>query len=971
MSKGRISLVLFVLVFLVFAQVAGHQLVDWDDSFVITDNPVLAPDLSGAARARAIFAPHHGNWIPLTQLSLVLTRAFAGPEPAGFLIGNFTLHALSAVLLFLALARMTGALGRSAFVAAVFAVHPLHVESVAWATERKDVLAGLFFSLTLLAYARFAERPDSKLRYALVLVALACGLLSKPTIVTLPFVLLLLDFWPLGRLSRGGSARRVWLEKLPMLALALAAGLVTLLVQRSGGGMEFADRALPLGLRLWNALDSYGVYLAQTVWPVGLSVFYPHPVEADLACAGAALGRAAGGGERRRARARAACALSAGRLALVPGHAGPDDRRRAGRSAGARGSLHVPPAPGALDRRGVGRVDLVGASPLRRRALAMAAAVLIAVLAVAAHHQVATWRDSLTLFGRAVALDPDNLVAQHRFAVALRDAGRLDEAQQRYQEILRREPRWALPWLELGGLLEERGDLPEALRHYQEGLRLRPSHAAGQASLGRVLLHLGRPAEARACARARAGARDRLRRALRVARDQRAAPRPRRRRGARVPRGARARSRSDLGREQPRLAARRQPRSLAARSRRSGAPGRSGAREAGRSRRGLSRHARRQLRGRRPLRRRGAHRDEGRRAGRADRAVFCGPRDPRPDPALPGPSRMGRSRAGGPPMTPTTRFPFTRGLHELGNGCFAFLQPDGGWGWSNAGLVTDAGASLLVDTLFDLALTREMLAAMRRATPAAERIGTLVNTHANGDHCYGNSLVQGAEIIASKATAEEMGDVPPALMQRLLENAEQLGPAGAFFRRVFGRFDFRGIEPALPTRTFERELTLPVGSKTVRLLEVGPAHTRGDVLVHVAAGSHRLHRRHPVHRGHADRLGGARSRTGSAPASGSRRWTSTSSSRATGRSPTAAVQSACASTWPSCRAPRASASRPGSRRRDAARDIELGAYADWRDPERIAVNVETVYRELRGGGAHASPIELFGRMAELARSGPS
>jgi hypothetical protein len=160
----------------------------------------------------------------------------------------------------------------------------------------------------------------------------------------------------------------------------------------------------------------------------------------------------------------------------------------------------------------------------------------------------------------------------------------------------------------------------------------------------------------------------------------------------------------------------------------------------------------------------------------------------------------------------------------MGNACFAWLQPDGGWGWSNAGLVTDAGASLLVDTLFDLALTREMLAAMRSATPAAARIGVLVNTHANGDHCYGNSLLRDAEIIASRATAEEMAEVPPALMQRLLENAEQLGPAGTFFRRVFGAFDFRGIEPVLPTRTFERELELAVGSSACAP-RGGPAHT--------------------------------------------------------------------------------------------------------------------------------------------------
>ncbi len=314
-----------------------------------------------------------------------------------------------------------------------------------------------------------------------------------------------------------------------------------------------------------------------------------------------------------------------------------------------------------------------------------------------------------------------------------------------------------------------------------------------------------------------------------------------------------------------------------------------------------------------------------------------------------------------------TRFSYTRGLHELGNGCFAFLQPDGGWGWSNAGLVTDAGASLLVDTLFDLVLTREMLAAMRRATPAAARIGALVNTHANGDHCYGNSLLRGAEIIASKATAEEMAEVPPALMQRLLENAEQLGPAGAFFRRVFGRFDFRGIEPALPTRTFERELTLPVGSKTVRLLEVGPAHTRGDVLVHVAQdrivftgdilfiegtpivwegpvanwirACERIEAMDvdvvvPGHGPITDRGGAKRV-----------------------REYLAFVQSAARERF-----------EAGLSARDAARDIELGAYADWRDPERIAVNVETVYRELRGGDERASPIELFGRMAELARA---
>jgi cyclase len=287
-------------------------------------------------------------------------------------------------------------------------------------------------------------------------------------------------------------------------------------------------------------------------------------------------------------------------------------------------------------------------------------------------------------------------------------------------------------------------------------------------------------------------------------------------------------------------------------------------------------------------------------------------------------------------------FPYTKGLHDLGRGCFAWLQPDGGWGYSNAGLVTDAGASLLVDTLFDLALTREMLEAMRRATPAAARIGALVNTHANGDHCYGNALVREAEIIASKATAEEMREVPPAVLLGLLENAAQLGPAGAFFHRVFGAFDFHGIEPVLPTRTFEGELELAVGGKRVRLLEVGPAHTRGDVLVHVPADRIRACERIeamdvdvvvPGHGPITDR-GGARRV----------------------REYLAFVHAAARERFDS-----------GLSARDAARDIDLGVYADWRDPERLAVNVDTAYREFSGAHERTSPLDLFARMAELAR----
>src|SRR5215475_7439731 len=180
-----------------------------------------------------------------------------------------------------------------------------------------------------------------------------------------------------------------------------------------------------------------------------------------------------------------------------------------------------------------------------------------------------------------------------------------------------------------------------------------------------------------------------------------------------------------------------------------------------------------------------------------------------------------------------SRWPFAKGLQDLGNGCFAYLQPDGSWGWSNAGLVTDSGETLLVDTLFDLKLTREMLDTMKRAVPAATKIGALVNTHSNGDHCFGNQIVTGAEIIASKACADEMLEDDGSRLADMQRNTATMGEVGKFFAEIFAPFDFQGIKITMPTLTFTGELTRRVGNKVVRLIEVGPAHTRGDVLAYV------------------------------------------------------------------------------------------------------------------------------------------
>lgn len=314
--------------------------------------------------------------------------------------------------------------------------------------------------------------------------------------------------------------------------------------------------------------------------------------------------------------------------------------------------------------------------------------------------------------------------------------------------------------------------------------------------------------------------------------------------------------------------------------------------------------------------------------------------------------------------------PYTHGLHEVGDGTWAWLQPDGGWGWSNAGLVVDGDEALLVDTLYDVPLTAAMLDAMRAAVPAAERIGTLVNTHNNGDHCNGNELVAGAEIVASSAAAAGMAEESPEMMARWLEAAPQLGEAGEFLLRCFGPFDFAGVTKTLPTRTFSGRLDLEVGDTAVELVEVGPAHTPGDVLVHVPSrgtvftGDILFIEGHPI--------------VWVGPISN---WLAACDlieswgvdTVVPGHGPVTDLRGVRAVrdylVWITEEATRRHGD--GMDVVAAATDIarrELGTsrFATWGDAERIAINVDTVYRELDGGPATPAP-ELFARMATLAR----
>jgi cyclase len=318
--------------------------------------------------------------------------------------------------------------------------------------------------------------------------------------------------------------------------------------------------------------------------------------------------------------------------------------------------------------------------------------------------------------------------------------------------------------------------------------------------------------------------------------------------------------------------------------------------------------------------------------------------------------------------TTPRKWAFKKGLQDLGKGCYAYLQPDGSWGWSNAGLVVDGDQSLLVDTLFDLKLTREMLDVMRRAEPRAARIGTLVNTHSNGDHCFGNELVTGAEIIASKACAEEMKhDGGAGRLADFKRNAAAMGDAGQFFAEIFAPFDFDGINVTMPTVTFDHELTRKVGNKTVRLINVGPAHTAGDVLAYVPedrviyTGDILFIEGHPI--------------IWAGPVEN---WVKACQlmldldvetvvpghGPITDKKGIAALKSYLEYITREARK-RYDAGMPMA---EAAQDISLADYSSWGDGERIAVNVASLYREFSGGTQNANVAELFGLMAKLHRA---
>lgn len=310
------------------------------------------------------------------------------------------------------------------------------------------------------------------------------------------------------------------------------------------------------------------------------------------------------------------------------------------------------------------------------------------------------------------------------------------------------------------------------------------------------------------------------------------------------------------------------------------------------------------------------------------------------------------------------KFAYTKGLHGLGNGAYAWLAPDGSWGWSNAGLIVDGECSLLVDTLFDMPMTDSMLTAMRDAEPAARALDMVVNTHANGDHCNGNACCGKAEIIASRACAEQLAAEPPDMLAAMQKNAPNMGLTGKFFAEVFAPFDFAGVVQKLPTRTFETALSLSVGDKRVELYNVGPAHTAGDTLVHVPADN-------LLYTGDILFIEGTpivwAGPIGNWIAACDRILALDAEIIVPGHGPITdnrgvkAVRDYLTYVHAEAR----KRYDAGLDAAEAARDIALGDYDSWGDAERIAVNVATAYREFADDTSAPDTLQLFGLMAEI------
>jgi tetratricopeptide (TPR) repeat protein len=495
----------WIYLFLVFTTVIVYwpvyhfEFTNYDDSDYVYENRQVRGGLTMPGVAWVFSTNHASNWHPLTWLSHMLDWQLWGGKAGGHHLVNLFFHMANTLLLFGVLKRMTAAPWRSAFVAALFALHPLHVESVAWVAERKDVLSAFFWMLTMWAYARYAEQPDWK-RYALTLVLLVLGLMAKPMVVTLPFVLLLLDYWPLGRTQwakpavghkAASTPGRLLKEKLPFFVFVAAACVVTVWAQQRS--ITVLER-LPISSRLGNAVVSYVQYIKKAFWPTDLAVFYPYqkwPPSTVLLAAVMLLG--VSGFVVWRAR-REPCLVTGwlwylGTLVPVIGIV------QVGLQSMADRYTYLP-LIGLFIMLAWSVPEWVTATRAQKVFATSLAVMLLTACAFASRVQLQYWKNSLTLFHHALEVTKNNYVALNNLSTALLEQGQLEEAINHSQQALQVKPNDAAAHDNLGNALFQRGDMPKAIEHLRQAVRLKPDVALPHYNLGLALEQAARPQEA-------------------------------------------------------------------------------------------------------------------------------------------------------------------------------------------------------------------------------------------------------------------------------------------------------------------------------------------------------------------------------------------------------------------------------------------------------------------------------------------
>ena len=478
-------------------QVQGFDFVNYDDQAYVEDNEIVRKGLTREGFVWAFTTDKTGYWHPLTWLSLMLDCELARSVTRTCHTTNVLIHIVNTLLLFWVLRRMTSALWCSAFVAALFALHPLHVESVAWISERKDVLSTFFFFLTMLFYVRYVERPGF-IRYVAVALCFAIGLLAKPMLVTLPFVLLLLDYWPLGRLRAGQlvgkgkqgekaskAAVRLVAEKIPLFILTAVLCVVTYLLQKSG--QVVAD--LEFGVRLSNAIASYGRYIGKMFWPSGLTVIYLHSEKIEvwplvvssivLVCVSAVVILQA----QRRPYLAMGWLWYIGLLVPVIGLV------QVGNQAMADRYTYVP-LTGLFIMLAWSAADVTKGLRYQKIVSGAVGVSIVLVLSVCSWFQVQHWQNGVTLFGHAVDVTRGNYLAYSNFGVALKRAGRVEDAIEQWKTSLQIRPDFDTAIGNLGPVLVENGRVEEAIFYYKEFLGWAPDDCRTHMNMADALFQL-------------------------------------------------------------------------------------------------------------------------------------------------------------------------------------------------------------------------------------------------------------------------------------------------------------------------------------------------------------------------------------------------------------------------------------------------------------------------------------------------